>query len=141
MSTLPLLAQEWQVLQQQHAQHERNALCIKLLATSIAFISLAVVVDLLLVGVLIVTLWLQEAMIRTTQARLALRLMRLETLHRENSQQSSEAFQLHTQWRATRGNVIGLLGEYLSNLLRPTVAIPYAVLLMVLLAALSMPSS
>ncbi len=133
------IGQEWQILQQEHAQHERNALLIKLVAIGIAFIALAVVVDLLLVGVLIATLWLQEAMIRTTQARLGDRLLQLETLHRQVPVQISEAFQLHSAWKATRPAVGKLMGEYLINAIRPTVAIPYAVLLMILLAALSMP--
>ncbi len=133
------IGQEWQLLQQEYAQHERNALLIKLTATGLAFISLAVVVDLLLVGVLIAMLWVQEAMVRTTQARLGARLLQLEALHRQDAQQNGSAFQLHTEWQAKRGGLISLAGEYIRNALRPTVAIPYAVLLVVLMAALSMP--
>lgn len=139
MNDVSLLGQEWQVLQQEHAQHERNALLIKLTATGAAFVSLAVVVDLLLVGVLILMLWLQEAMIRTTQARLAQRLMRLEALQRQELRQAADAFQLHTDWQAARGGFGSLIGEYLRNAARPTVAVPYVVLILVLMAALSMP--
>jgi len=133
------LGQEWQILQQEHAQHERNALLIKLTATGIAFISLAVVVDLLLVGVLIAMLWLQEAMVRTTQTRLGARLLQLETMLRQDAQQTITAFQLHTDWQANRGGFFSLVGEYLRNAARPTVAIAYVVLLVILMAALSMP--
>jgi len=133
------VAQEWQILQQEHAQHERNALLIKLAATGIAFISLAVVVDLLLVGILIVMLWLQEAMVRTTQNRLGTRLLQLEAVHRDDAQQTTHAFQLHTNWQANRGSFVSLVCEYLRSTAKPTVAIPYAVLLVILMAALSMP--
>ncbi|MES2831635.1 MAG: hypothetical protein V4695_06560 [Pseudomonadota bacterium] len=133
------LGQEWQILQQEQALHERNALCIKLVATGIAFVSLAVVVDLLLVGILIAMLWLQEAIVRTTQSRLENRLLQLELLYREDHARADAAFQHHTDWRAQRQGFLGLVAEYLRSAVRPTVAIPYAVLLLVLLAALSMP--
>jgi len=139
MTSFSAVSKEWQILQHEHAQYERNALLIKLTATAMAFISLAIVVDLLLVGILIVMLWLQEAMIRTSQARLGKRLLELESLHSQNPQQDSAAFQLHTNWHIDRGNALTLVGEYLRNAVRPTVAIAYAVLLIVLAAALSMP--
>ena len=42
-------------------------------------------------------------------------------------------FQLHTQWLAARPGAAGLLRDYISNALRPTVAYPYVVLILGLL--------
>ena len=40
------------------------------------------------------------------------------------------AFTLHTRWQAQRRGVLGLVREYLSSAMRPTVAFPYLVLLL-----------
>lgn len=133
------LAQEWQTLQHGHEQYEKSSLWIKITAVLLCFISLAVVIDLLLVGVLIVVLWLQEAIVRTSQARIGDRLLQLEAMHRLESSPVASAFQLHSQWLASRGGGMALLAEYARSAVRPTVAFPYVVLLLILLAALSMP--
>ncbi|GAC1428631.1 MAG: hypothetical protein NVSMB6_28360 [Burkholderiaceae bacterium] len=133
------LAQEWQTLQQSHARVEHSVLWIKLAAVALCFISLAVVVDLLLVGVLIAILWLQEAIMRTSQARLGKRLLHLESLYVSDPMTPRAAFQLHTTWRASRGHGMALLAEYAASALRPTIAFPYVLLLLILLAALSTP--
>jgi len=41
---------------------------------------------------------------------------------------------LHTDWQARRPGTAGLIKEYLAQSLRPTVAFPYPVLLVILLA-------
>jgi hypothetical protein len=42
------------------------------------------------------------------------------------------AFQLHSEWLASRSGMLGLLREYAVSALRPTVAFPYAVLLLLI---------
>ena len=130
------LAQEWCALQRDHEQYEKNALWLKVVAIVLCFVALAVVIDLLLVGFLIAAIWLQEAIVRTGQARLGQRLLQLEEHLRHGAPVSAAAFQLHTDWLARRGGSLGLLREYAGNALRPTVAFPYVVLLLVLVAAL-----
>ena len=46
----------------------------------------------------------------------------------------SAPFQLHSQWQAQRTNSLGLLREYALNACRPTVAYPYAVIVLGLAA-------
>ncbi len=133
-----LLSQEWQLLQQQHEQIERGTLGLKLFAVGMTFISLAVAVDLLMVGALLLVLWLQEAIVRTGQTRLGARILQLEASLRQQTG-AVIPFQLHTDWHATRGGMVALLMEYGRHALRPTIAISYVLLLMVLLAALSTP--
>ncbi|MBC7512876.1 MAG: hypothetical protein H7234_00380 [Herminiimonas sp.] len=130
------LAQEWCALQHDHEQYEKNALLLKIVAIVLCFIALAVVVDLLLVGLLIAAIWLQEAIVRTSQARLGLRLLQIEESLRCGVPVLHRAFQLHSDWLARRGGSLRLLREYGLNAVRPTVAFPYVALLAVLLAAL-----
>ncbi|MEP6969097.1 MAG: hypothetical protein ABJA49_01565, partial [Betaproteobacteria bacterium] len=76
-------------------------------------------------------LWLQDAIFKTFQARLVARLLDLERHLAQGNATSGQAFQLHTIWQAGRKNLAGLLGEYLRSAMRPTVAFPYLVLLLV----------
>ena len=130
------LIHEWRALQQDHELAEKNALMLKVVAILLCFIALAVVIDLLLVGFLIAIIWFQEAIVRTGQARVGQRLLRIEQHLRQNSTDSHLAFQLHSEWLASRAGTLGLLREYAINAVRPTVAFPYPALLLVLFAAL-----
>lgn len=136
------LSLEWQTLQRDYEQIERSTLWLKLAAVLITFASLAIPVDLLLVALLILVLWLQEAIVRTGQSRLGVRLLAIEALLRQPVPPSATAaFQLHSAWHASRGGSVALLREYANNAVRPTVAFPHAVLLLILLAALTVPAS
>ena len=122
------LAQEWTTLQNNHEAYERSALLIKLAAVALVAIA---ALDPLVVAVLVLVLWLQEAVLKTWQGRLAERLITLEVaLKGENQKNSEPAFQLHSQWRARRPGLAGLLTQYGRSALRPTVAFPYALLLL-----------
>jgi len=83
--------------------------------------------DLLIVPTLLV-FWLMEGIFRTSQSRLGSRLLRLEA-HLRQDPPSGAAYQLHSEWQAGRPGMLGLLGEYLGNAARPTVAFPYPLLL------------
>ena len=43
-------------------------------------------------------------------------------------------YELHTEWAAQRPGTVGLVVEYLKQALRPTVAFPYPVLVVVIAA-------
>lgn len=135
------LAREWTVLQHDHEQYERNALWIRLFAIGIAFISLAVAVDLFLSAALILLSWIQEAVTRTSQARTGSRLLQVESLLRQATPAEGSAFQFHSEWLAGRGSSGALLAEYAAHAARPTIVFFYVVLLLVLFAALIMPSA
>ena len=115
------LEREWVVLQGNIEQHERNALAVKLLA--VFLFTAAVLFSLAenLTAWLIVILWVQEAMLRTFQARLGARILRIEDVLRGAA---GQAMQLHTEWAAARGGLVGMLVEYAKNANRPTVAFP-----------------
>jgi hypothetical protein len=133
------LTHEWAVLQHNHEQHERNSLLIKLAGVALFAAGPALALSMPASVALLLVLWLQEAIFRTFQARLGERLLRIERLLREGAAQSAAPCQLHSEWLASRSGLAGLVAEYAKNMLRPTVAFPYAVLVLLCLgqAALS----
>ena len=118
------LRDEWLLLQAQHEHYELATLAIKLLAVAL----LAFLHPYALVIPLLAVLWLQDAILKTFQARLGTRLLRLEQDLREGSE--AAAMQLHTEWLASRPRGAALLREYALSACRPTVAFPYAVLIL-----------
>lgn len=125
------LQQEWTTLQHQHEQYERGALLIKLASVALFAFGLVCRLGPLWLGLLLGLLWLQEAMLKTYQARLGARLLRVEQGLRQDP--APAAFQLQSEWAATRPGGLGLLAEYGRSALKPTVAFPYAVLLLALI--------
>lgn len=125
------LAQEWTTLQNQHEAYERSALLIKLLAVVLVAAGFWFPSPPLVAALLILVLWAQEAILKTWQARLAERLVVIEAALGGQTSVETLPFQLHTQWQAQRPSSVGLLLEYAKSALRPTVAFPYAVLLVV----------
>ncbi len=123
------LAQEWTTLQNNHESHERSALIIKLV--TVALFALAAL-DPLEMAALVLLLWLQEAVLKTWQGRLADRLVQVESLLAGTGNGAMLAYQLHSLWQAQRPDLGGLLAQYGRSALRPTVAFPYAPLLLVL---------
>lgn len=133
------LREEWQILQTQFSRDDLVCLAIKLVCTlvfaALLIFSLQGLIGAFFVGIF----WVMESMVRTTQARIAERLLAIEASLALSAQDPSAlsgttglAFQLHTAWLHSRLGAIGLVKEYASNALRPTVAFPY-----VALAALS----
>lgn len=122
------LEREWVVLQGNIEQHERNALVVKLVA--IVLFTAAILFSLAgpLTAWLIAILWVQEAMLRTFQGRMVARILRIEESLRGAA---GQAMQFHTDWVATRNGPAGMILEYAASAIRPTVAFPYAVLLLV----------
>ena len=123
------LHHEWLALQAQHERYEALALVVKL----VAFAATVLVSDNTLALALLALLWLQEAVLKTFQGRLGERLLAVEPALKAG--QDAPAMQLHSAWLASRPRGAALLGEYLKSALRPTVALPYP-LLMVLVALL-----
>ena len=120
-------AHEWAVLQNNIEHYERRALLIKLLAVVLA-IQLTLFGSSGLAMAAVGTLWLQEAIFRTSQARLGARILRLEV------DADATAHRLHSEWEAQRPGAVGLVIEYLRQAARPTVAFPYPVLAVVIIA-------
>ena len=119
---------EWQTLQNNHEQHERNALLIKLTCLALSLWGLAAQVPGLWLATGIGLLWVQEGIIKTYQTRLVDRLLQVEALLLQTQPEPS-AMQLHTQWVRQRPNGAALIVGYFLSACRPTVAFPYVPLL------------
>ncbi len=134
--SLPHLTQEWITLQNNHERYETGALLIKLVGVAAWGAGMAWGLNDKLVGALSLVLWAQEGIFRTFQARLGERILRVESLigKSEAEQADGAAFQLHSEWLAGRPGGAGLLLEYARSAARPTVAFPYALLLLIGLA-------
>lgn len=117
------LHHEWLALQAQHERYEALALGVKL----VAFVAVVVVPDNTLAALLLALLWLQEAVLKTFQGRLGERLLVVEK--GLNSGGGVTEMQLHSDWLASRPRGAGLVAEYLKSALRPTVALPYPLLM------------
>lgn len=124
------LAHEWSTLQNNYEQYEKSSLLIKLGATAVFVSGPALALDAAVSVAVMLILWVQEGILRTGQARLGDRIMRIEQLLRQATPQVAYACQLHTEWLAARPGFGGLLAEYAKSMLRPTVAFPYAVLML-----------
>lgn len=117
------LQQEWLALQAQHERYEGLALAVKLAA----FTAVVIVADPWLSLPLLALLWLQEAVLKTFQARLAERLLAIERMLKAG--EVGAPMQLHSDWLASRPSGLGLVAGYLKSALRPTVALPYPLLM------------
>ena len=118
------LQQEWLALQAQHEHYEGLALMVKLTA----FAAIVLVPDNALALALLALLWLQEAVLKTFQGRLGDRLLAVEAGLKSGD--GVAAMQLHSDWLTRRPRGAGLLAQYLKSALRPTVALPYPLLML-----------
>ena len=137
------LQQEWIVLHQGHEHYEHFALLIKMLAIALVSVGYFLFSNSFVLILLVLVLWGQESIWKTYQGRTAARLIALEEamLHADvnagrngTEPQSLKGFQFYSDWQANRGTNTGLVGEYLSYARKPTVAFPYLLLLLIVLA-------
>lgn len=131
MESSTLLGKEWQTLQDNHEQHEQNALFIKLACLALCMAGLASGLALIWIAFTVVICWIQEGIFKTYQSRLGDRLLSVEALLAQPNSTPS-AMQLHTGWLASRPGGGALLGGYLISAVRPTVAFPYLPILLML---------
>jgi len=80
----------------------------------------------------ILILWLQDGIWKTFQSRLEARILFVEDKLRDNIDDKGISFQLYSQWQDSRAGVAGLIKEYLVNSIKPTVAYPYSILIVIL---------
>jgi len=125
--------QEWQILHAEHENYERYSLIIKLTAVTVCCISIIFDFSLVISVLLLLTVWLQEAIWKTFQSRLSKRLLLIErNIDIPPSENSNmRKFQLYTTWQDQRPSSKGLILEYLTNALRPTIMFPYATLILI----------
>ena len=132
------LGLEWVTLQNNIERYENGGLALKLIALGLTVLGLGLNFPLLLISAVVLLIWLQEGIYRTFQTRLGQRIVQVEAMVRQlgltNLDAAPSAFQLHSEWLANRPGGLGLIREYLASAVRPTVAFPYAVVLLGLLA-------
>lgn len=118
---------EWTLLQNQYDSYEKHSLYIKLV--SILVLVLSEITDTnsaLIFGILLV-LWLQDSIWKTFQSRIEPRLFQIEKNIRERVEDNE--FQFNSEYQATESSGLGKIGEYLKQAIRPTVAFPHVVLI------------
>ena len=120
------LHQEWAIQQQQFHHFELAANALKIVSL-LSLVVLLPSIQLPSLGFLICgVIWIQEAMLKTYQQRTSDRILIVEKAISE--QQSYKAMQFHTSWDALRPSATGLLKQYVYNMFKPTVMLPYFVL-------------
>ena len=115
--------QEWLLVQRSFDQMEIQALWLKIVAI-IVWLGLLVSKESLVLMVGVIGLfWLNEAIWKTQQQRAAARLRQLEQAADDIS------CQWHTDFANNRPGAMNLALGYLKNLLPPTVAVTYVIML------------
>jgi hypothetical protein len=126
------LSNEWMLLQNQYDSYEKYSLVIKLLAMVVFYFAHISEKIGWIVLLLLAVFWLQDAIWKTFQSRIELRLLALEeALSGRDADSNDEfiAFQFNRNFLAKRPSQFGLIKEYFLQALRPTVAFPYVVLI------------
>ena len=134
------LANEWSLLQNQFDSYEKFSLQIKLFA--IGLLSIGYFTNNLGIFVfsLLLILWLQDAIWKTFQSRIDTRLLQIEQILSvsDNAQNiDSEAYLFNSQFLKSRPSNMALIKVYLRQAVKPTVAYPHAVLVLLLCFNLS----
>ena len=129
------LENEWTVLQNQYDSYEKFSLLIKL--SNIGLLSGAYFFDKLnaFVLLLILILWLQDAIWKTFQARIDVRLLQVENYLGDVDTREVTggiAYQYNTQYLNSRPGSLGLIKEYALQAMRPTIAYPHVLLVLVI---------
>lgn len=124
------LGHEWATLQNNHEAYEKSALLIKFVSIALFVGSLALIVPVEAFVFLMLVLWLQEGIFKTYQTRLGERIWRIEQMLGQDTPDPAAAYQLHSEWLASRPGFTGLLAQYGKSMLRPTVAFPHVVLML-----------
>lgn len=127
---------EWNILHHDHESYERCSLLIKLVAIIVCCTNVAFNIPFVVSTLLILTLWLQEAIWKTFQSRLTSRLLLIEQNIGHSTSVMSEsvenrAFQLYSCWHGQRSGAKELVAEYITNSLRPTIMFPYVILILI----------
>lgn len=127
------LQSEWCLLQNQFDSYEKYSLIIKLFSVAVLIATVQTSNASVLMVVVLLVLWLQDAIWKTFQGRIEVRLLQIEKFLANNvsSEQSVEtACQFNTEYQKQRPGTMGLIIEYCRQALRPTVAFPHVVLVL-----------
>jgi len=122
---------EWCLLQNQFDSYEKHSLYIKLLSISVVLTAELLNKSSIFIILILAVLWLQDAIWKTFQSRIEPRLLRLEKYIREGG--DHDEFQFNSEYLHVRLSGQSLIYEYVCQSIRPTVAFPHVVLVLVLI--------
>ena len=127
------LSIEWQTLHGDYEKYEQFSLLIKLFSAGICLLCVALSISYYLSLMFILILSLQEGIWKTYQARTGERLLALETALNDTQENTTPTtpFSFYSAWEEEKPGAVGLVIEYISNALRPTVIYPYVVLIII----------
>lgn len=123
------LKNEWSILQNQSDSYEKYSLLIKLV--NIGLLSAAYISGNISIFVVFLSLilWVQDAIWKTYQSRIKSRLLQIENCLLNGIDDKS--YQFHTDYHKNRPGSIALVGEYIRQAVKPTVAFPHVALVLV----------
>ena len=121
---------EWCLLQNQFDSYEKYSLHIKLLSVIVLLVAEIFGVISIFIVLVLVVLWFQDAIWKTFQSRIEARLLQIETYILEKSVGSE--FQFNSEYYKSRLSGASLIKEYVTQSIRPTVAFPHIVLILII---------
>jgi hypothetical protein len=126
---------EWEILHRDHERYEQFALVIKLFGVALVLWCWVFAVDAVLTIIFLLVLWLQEGIWKTYQARIGARILRVEQMLLKPGTTEGAPYQLYSTWSAQPKHTASVIAEYVACAIRPTVAYPYAVLILLTIGA------
>lgn len=121
---------EWCLLQNQFESYEKHSLYIKLSSILMLFLSEIFSVSMTSIFLVLLVLWLQDAIWKTFQSRIEPRLLKIEKNIREKTEGSE--FQFNKEYQLVETSGLSKILEYAKQAIRPTVAFPHIVLMIIL---------
>lgn len=135
--TTKLLIKQWKTLHNSHESYEHYALMIKLVSVTLVLASIALSVNTVAVLLLLLILWLQEGIWKTFQKRTENSILaiedQLETKEVESLNQPNSPYLFYKHWQTNRPATKGLVTEYITSALKPTVLYPYIPLMLLVI--------
>ncbi|BCG62757.1 MAG: hypothetical protein methR_P0407 [Methyloprofundus sp.] len=125
------LQNEWNILHQDIEKYARFSLLIKLFSVLVCLLAFTYQLSAWLAILFILILWLQNGIWQTFQARLEKRILFIEQQIQSSTNSDDMAFQLYSQFQEQRLGAVGLVKEYCINSLKPTIAYPFVLLVVV----------
>jgi hypothetical protein len=119
--------QEWVTLQNQQDSYEKYSLLIKLFHVLVIFQLLIFPSNLIVLPIISVILWVQDAIWKTFQNRISERLLQIETAIA--AKDHNTGMQFNRDWLENRRSGLALIKEYFLQMIRPTMVFPHAFLL------------
>ena len=123
------LQQQWITLHNNVEKSESLTLILKMLAVLVLVSGLIAKLSVIIIVLLLLVIWLQEGIWKTFQSRTELHLLAIEKASSDNDENFGLSF--YSKWNDSRPGFKTLIFQYISNSLRPTVAYPYVVLLLI----------